>query len=203
MPHIKARYIKTSDVEGEFTVDDYGVFLDGGHLKQVSRFWDATVAQALILDLEHERAVASANAATNDADPEFAIMAYDRYEVLRLSDEYLIKANIFCLLAAFFEFAILEVYKLVFGCPPRVQRPELEKHILKPLRERGIVTAVPTEFRNNLLGSRDPVRNAFAHGRWTELRAATEHLALHDAFVGVVSYFGAVEENLRKNGFNP
>jgi hypothetical protein len=203
MPHIKPRYIKRSDIEGEFTVEDYGVFLDGGDLKHVSRFWDATVAQALILDLEHERAVASANAATNDADPKFAIMAYERYEVLKLSDEYLVKANIFCLLAAFFEFAILEVYALVFGTQPSVERPELGKHILSPLRERGIITEVPKEFLDHVLGNRDAVRNSFAHGRWNQLRAATEAVELHDAFIGVISYFGAVEENLRIKGFKP
>jgi hypothetical protein len=203
MAHIKARYIKGDDFEGELTVEDYGVFLYGGDLKHVSRFWEATVAQALILDVAHERAVASSNAATHDEHPEAAGMAYDRHEVIQLSDAYLVKANIFCLLAAFFEFAILEVYSLVFRSPPSMQRPELVKHILDPLRQRGIITEVPKEFRDHVLNNRDAVRNAFAHGRWTQLREATEPIELHDAFIGIIAYFGALEENLRSNGFNP
>jgi hypothetical protein len=202
MAHIKPRYIKTGDFEGEFTVDDYGVFLNGGDLKHVSQFWEASVAQAQILDVAHERAVAATAAATHDPDPEEAGMAHERHEVLQLSD-ILVKANIFCLLAAFFEFAILEVYSLVVGGPPSVPRPELVKHILDPLRQRGIITEVPKEFRDHVLNNRDAVRNAFAHGRWTQLRAATEPIDLHDAFIGIIAYFGLVEENLRTNGFNP
>lgn len=203
MAHIKPRYIKSDSFEGELTVDDYGMFLYGGDLKHVSRFWEAAVAQAQILDLAHERAVAASDAATNDPDPEAAGMAYERHEVLQLSDTYLVKANIFCLLAAFFEFAILEVYSLVFSGPPSVQRPELVKHILDPLSQRGIVTEVPKEFRDHVLDNRDAVRNAFAHGRWTQLRDAAEPIDLHGAFIGIIAYFGAVEENLRTNGFNP
>lgn len=129
-------------------------------------------------------------------------MAHERHEVLQLSDT-LVKANIFCLLAAFFEFAILEVYSLVFSGPPSVARPELVKHILDPLRQRGVITAVPKEFQDHVLDNRDAVRNAFAHGRWTQLRAATESIDLHDAFIGIIAYFGLIEENLRTNGFNP
>jgi hypothetical protein len=202
MGHIKPRYIKGGGFEGELTVDEYGVFLNGGDLKHVSRFWEATVAQAQILDLAHERAVASSDAATHDPDPEAAGMANERHEVLQLSDAYLVKANIFCLLAAFFEFAVLEVYSLVFSGPPSMQRPELVKQ-LDPLRQRCIITEVPKEFREHVPDNRDAVRNAFAHGRWTQLRSATEPIELHDAFIGIIAYFGAVEENLRSNGFSP
>jgi hypothetical protein len=203
MAHIKPRYIKSDNFEGELTVDDYGIFLNGGDLKHVSRFWEAAVAQAQILDLAHEHAIAASDAATNDPDPEAAGMAYERHEVLQLSDTYLVTANIFCLLAAFFEFAILEVYSLVFSAPPSVQRPELVQHILDPLSQRGIVTEVPSEFRDHVLDNRDAVRNAFAHGRWTQLRDATEPIDLHGAFIGIITYFGAVEENLHAKGFNP
>lgn len=203
MAHIRPRYIKTDDFEGELTVDDYGVFLHTGDLRHVSRFWEATVAQALILDLAHAQAVVTSDAASQGDDPEVAGIAWERFKVLRLSDGYLVKANIFCLLAAFFEFAILEVFLLVFGGPPPVPRPELGRHIIDPLRNRGIITEVPKAFHDHVLANRDAVRNAFAHGRWTKLGDATERIDLHDVFIGIIAYFGTVEENLRSKGFNP
>jgi hypothetical protein len=46
-------------------------------------------------------------------------------------------------------------------------------------------------------------RNAFAHGRWNDLKAATEKIDLFDAFSGVSGYLSHVEENLREKGFKP
>jgi hypothetical protein len=203
MPHIRPRYIKTNDFEGELTVDDYGVFLYDGDLKHVSDFWEATVAQALILDVANAQAIARTGSPDDQSDPEMAAMMYERHHILGLSDAYLIKANIFCLLAAFFEFAILEVYSLVFSGPPSVLRPRLNEHILQPLQARGIIADPPKAYKDHVLDNRDAVRNAFSHGRWTQLKETTEPIDLHDVFIGIIAYLGAVEENLRSRGYNP
>jgi hypothetical protein len=201
MPHIKPRYITTRDIEGDFTVEDYGFFLGSGSLKHVSEFWQATVAQALILDLAHAHAVDSSNEAFGQTDPELAAAAHEYRKILRLSDSYLIKANIFCLLTAFCEFAMLEIYSLVFPESPLVERPQINEDVVKPLKMRGIVSDAPLAY--NVRGPRDEVRNSFTHGRWRQLSEATGKVDLHDVFINIISYFVGVEERLHNQGFNP
>jgi len=203
MPHINSRYIRKGGIEGEFSIKDFVVFTGDGKLKHVSVYWEATVALALILDEAHAHAIAAADEPLDESDPEAAFVQIENRKILQVSDTCLIKANIFCLLVGFVEYAMLEVYSLVFGGPPLERRPDLKKHILPPLQARGVVSDTPAAYEKYVSNNRDAVRNAFLHGRWGQLKATTAPIELYDVFAGIVSYLGAVELNLRKQGFNP
>jgi hypothetical protein len=159
MPHIKPKFINAGGLTGEFSVEDMHVFPEGGKLAHVRQFWDAVVAQTLLLDQAHAVAVQDWTEATGDQnDPEFAIEASYREEVLRHSDQYLLRANIYALLLAFFEFAMLEVYKLKFGGPPAARRPRLHEDILQPLSDAGVIPAdIPNEYVHGVSANRDAI----------------------------------------------
>jgi len=201
MTHIRSKFFNTGGTHGEFCVSDLIVFSSSGKLGHVAVFWEAVVAQSLLLDRAHATALSDwAGAAKQAEDPEYGIEATWRADVLKLSDQYLIRANIFLLLLSFFEFAVLEVYKLNFGQYPLVERPGLFKDVIEPLKTAGVVGDPPELFVREIAGNRDEIRNAFVHGRWNDLKDPTERIDLYEAFCAVSVYFGLVEDKLREKG---
>ena len=204
MSHITSKFLNAGGLHGEFSVADMVVFPNEGKLKHVSRFWEAVVAQSLILDRAHAASLQGLERAVEiTEDPQLGFEASWRAGILKLSDQYLVRANIFFLLLSFFEFAMLEVYKLRFGGYPSATRPQMSRDVIEPLKADGIIQDVPPVFEQIMSERRDVVRNALAHGRWSELKAATEGLELHEAFDGVSSYLWYVDEKLREKGFKP
>lgn len=204
MHHIKAKFIDTGGMHGEFSVSDFVVFPDGGSLKHVSRFWDAVIAQALVLDRAHASVLKDwSSTAETESDPEFGIEAAWRVEVLGVSDQYLVRANIFLLLFSFFEFAMLEVYKLRFGMPPTKKRPMLMRDIVVPLQAEGIVGLLPGVFTREVTEHLDNVRNSFAHGRWLDLKSNTSKIDLYEAVAAICRVLWEVGDRLRGKGYTP
>jgi len=204
MAAINSKFINAGGIHGEFSVSDLLVFPNDAELKHVARFWESVVAQSLLLDRAHAASIGQfESAAEQTEDPESAAEAVWRAEVLKFSDQNLVRANIIFLLLSFFEYALLEVYKLRFGEYPAAQKPRIFKDVIHPLKMDGVIGDVPPIFTREIKENRDEVRNAFAHGRWGALKEATEGIDMYEAFSGVASYLWHVEENLREKGFKP
>ncbi len=202
MHHIRPRFINTGGIHGEFTIEDYGIFLQLKSLSHVRDLWEATVSQSLILDNAHSNELEKLSNAPKPDDPELAYLLEERERILSLSNDTLIKANIFSLVSAFFEYGMLEVYKLVFGSPPPYARPDLVRDIINPLKAQGLVGEPPDDYEDNVLAYRDSIRNGFSHGRWSELPQATAHIDLYDTFIGTIAYFSEIENLLLEYGYN-
>ncbi len=199
MEYLRPRFINSGGLHGEFTIDDYGIFLGIDELNHVRDFWEATVAQCLILDHAHDQEISKITVSNPPADPELMTLLEERKNILSISDKFLIKTNIFSLVSAFFEYGMLEVYKLVFGGSPTAVRPDLVRDILEPLKEIGVVGEAPDNYDAHVLAHRNPIRNAFAHGRWGDLDDATKDVDLHDAFLGTIAYFSETEDRLLRH----
>ena len=207
MKHIPNKRYDSLGITGEISIDDFVIFTGGGSLHRVSQFWDATVAQALLLSSANERRLAALESAQGggDRDPESEVYREGLKETTVLANEHLVPATIFCLLLGFYEYALLEVYNLVFPDEAIPAKPQLKGHIIGPLADAGIVEDLPADYKTYVQDHRDVVRNAFAHGRWEDLKEAAQGLDLHEAFRSVAGYFLQVEENLKDHAekFDP
>lgn len=201
MKHIPSKSLDSAGVRGEISIDDYGIFTDGGSLKRVAQFWEATVSQALLLAEANECRLAALEPAKDGKklDTESEVYREGLLETHVLANEYLVPATIFALLLGFYEYALIEVYKLVLPQKPLPKRPQLVGDIIKPLEDEGIVKGLPNDYETYVQDHRDIVRNAFAHGRWEDLKSAAQGLKFHEAFGSVASYFLQVEENLKNH----
>jgi hypothetical protein len=203
MSHLKHKPSRSTDLIGDFSVDDYGVFLRGGQLSHLSAYWDAVVAQSILLDESIGRSIAAHSVSSQVQDADSFVVSANRIKTLELAEACLVKASIFCLLCAYLEFAILEIYRLVFGGSPVIDRPRLEPDLIAPLKARLIIVELPEAYKTHVVNHRDVIRNAFVHGRWGQLNDPLTRLDLHDAFIGVAACLAEVEKHLVERGFEP
>ena len=108
------------------------------------------------------------------------------------------------LLASFFEFALKEVVNFLYPDSPVPQGKQcaFQKHVLKPLREKGFLLSEPEDYKQNVEKYRDSVRNAFAHGEWPQLAIAVESVSLDKAFHGTAQLIASVWFGLEEQGFD-
>jgi len=201
--HIQPKWIDDPEMKGEFSIEDMVVFDRDGQLANVHQMWEATKVQSMVLDEAHSKRLEKlAQSVKVEMDPETGWMLSEMVAALNLSDRYLVKANIFFLQTAFFEFGIREVFRLVFPTTALPPKPNLKKDILEPLKERQVITTIPEAYRIHVLENRDAVRSAFAHGDWKELPNHLANVDLHEVFWGICAYFLEIQENLRTEGFD-
>ncbi|MEM6914928.1 MAG: hypothetical protein AAF491_00075 [Verrucomicrobiota bacterium] len=132
-----------------------------------------------------------------ESDAESEIFREGLRDTHQLIDEYLVPASIFALLLGFYEYALTEIYHLVFPNKPLPERVNLKRGIVRPLKSEGIVEDLPEDYVKYVHVHRDDVRNAFAHGRWEDLKVGAKDLDLHEAFRAVACYFFEAEQNLK------
>ena len=202
MNDLHPRFSNVSGSHGEYSIDNYGVFLRIKGLKHVSDLWEATVAQCMILDGSHSHELDRLTETHPPDNLELASLLDQQRCVLNVADDFLVKANIFSLVSAFVEFGMLEVYKLVFEVSPDVDHPDLVNHILKPLIDEGVVGDPPEKYITRVLEHRTSIRAAFTDGCWSELNEVTKDVDLYDAFVGTIAYFSETEDLLIARGFD-
>jgi hypothetical protein len=117
----------------------------------------------------------------------------DKNRFAELSGNILVQATVFHLLTAFVEFAMKEVFKLVW---PNESIPEAWLDLIERLKKVGVFTQDPPEYVDNVSKYREPVRNQLAHGDWRELAKTIRTLNIEKVFLGTAKLMEHLQTNL-------
>jgi hypothetical protein len=171
--------------------------------------WSAVTKYAMIIDRTHSQALQGVRDFLKDAQPaagedelDDLAVAEMEHQMLSDSDSYIVKSLLFFLLVSFNEFALKRIYSLYQ--PPEAAPPKrgAVQFIVTALKRLEAIKEVPISYKANFEKHIDPVRNGFTHGEWEEIGEALGTVDLTQSFLSVAEYFGAIQENLRVQGFD-
>jgi hypothetical protein len=203
--HIKSKFIKDTDFEGELSITDYCLgFDENGPLRHLNIHWNAIVHFCKTLDAAQDRAkqaIARALSNASPEDPEGCFILEGELECATLADETLTKATIFIVLCSFKEFALKELYRQLRDEEPLPAKGAF-RHIQEVFTRRGIWPNDCQSGGQLSQSAYDSVRNNFAHGDWAALKEELPKLELHDEFGEVISFLFKILEGMRANGLS-
>jgi len=148
--HIRPRWVDEGGITGEFSVSDYGVFLNIAELAHVSNFWNALVTHALTVD-EASSKHAEAPTVSHTGDPEYMACLEEQQGIAKDAHFYLTRASLLSLIAGFVEFCLIEAYQLVFGSYPAKERPDIVKDVIQPMESTIGELKLPDLYVNAVL----------------------------------------------------
>lgn len=186
-------------------VESITVFRPTGPLNRVWLMWEVVKKFYRLSDDAHLKEIAALEKqieAFGEGDPSQqtlwdAAQSADQRHFANLSGNILIRATVLHLQTAFVEFAVKQVFKLVLPDKVIPPKPNLEKELIKPLKDVGAFTDFPTEYLENVSKYREVVRNQFAHGDWLELAKEVQNLDIEKAFLGTAKLMEHLQANLR------
>ena len=203
--HIKAKWIQTIDMVGEFDITDYALgFDEHGPLRHLNVHWDAIVYFCTTMDAAQDQAkqtIARSLSNASRADPEGRFILQNELESATLADETLTKATIFIVLCSFKEFALKELYGRLKDAQPLPLKGAF-KHIKNAFTKMGFWPENNTSNARLSENAYECVRNNFAHGDWAALKNALPNLEIHDEFLDVVGFLYQIGERMRSEGIN-
>jgi hypothetical protein len=201
------------DVIGELVLDDLLLFDPVGRMSKVWLMWETVKRFARLLDDAHAKELFSldtilASHPTREIDSEDELYRLaqlaDLQKQTALSSEILVVATVRHLLSAFVEFVLREIVKLVAPDSPLPDGKDckFEKHLIDPLKKKGIFTGFPQAYVENVRENRETVRNSFSHGDWGKLAANVGSVNLNDALSATAKFVLELQSKLEENGFD-
>jgi hypothetical protein len=205
--------ISHPDVTGELVLDDLVLFDPAGRMSKVWLMWETVKRFARLLDEAHAKKIFSldtimASYLTREIDSKDELYRLaqlaDLQKQTTLSSEILVVATVRHLLSAFVEFVLREIVKLVVPESPLPDGKdcEFQKHLINPLKAKGIFAGFPQEYVENVQKNRKAVRNSFSHGDWGKLAANVGSVDLDDALFATAKFVAELQSKLDENGFD-
>jgi hypothetical protein len=205
--------VSDSEVTGECFLDDLVLFGPAGRMSKVWLMCETVKRFARLLDDAHAREILSldttlASYLRREIDSEDSLYRLaelaDLQKQTTLSSEVLVIATVRHLLSAFVAFALREIVTLVAPDSPLPDGKdcEFQKHLVDPLKAKGIFTGFPQEYVENVQKNRETVRNSFSHGDWVKLAANVGSVDLNDALLATAKFVSELQSKLEENGFD-